>query len=233
MFPDVSTDNNEMFNIFLITRVYSSTFSSVIYGQRDLSNPHGQTQTTNFITSMLCMGLYPSIKLPSRITTNSATLIHNIFTNVTEGKWNGGLILTDTSGHLSVFVTLQSNNKNPKDTESEGLETKHFRRPWTESAIDSLREDLINQDWSNIYADDVDESYDKHCPLVANLDKNKYKDKLWLTKGIQNAWKKKNSLYRVFPKLRTQEAEEEYKTYINKLTRLWDTEKRIPQQAAG
>lgn len=182
-----------------------------------LLNPHGQTQTTNYITLMLCTGLYPSITLPSRITTNSATLIHNTFTNVTEGKLTGGLILTVTSDHLPVFVTLESNSENPKDTESEGLETKHFRRLSTESAIDSLQEDLINQDWSNIYVDDVDEPYDKHCPLVANLDKNKYMDKLWLTKGIQNAWKKKNSLYRVFLKLRTQEAEEKYKTYRNKL----------------
>lgn len=94
----------------------------------DLLNPHEQTQTTDFITSVLCMGLYPSITLKNGITTNSATLIHNIFTNVTEGKLTGGLILTDTSDHLPVFVTLESNNKNPKDTESKGLETKHFRR---------------------------------------------------------------------------------------------------------
>lgn len=42
----------------------------------------------------------------------------------------------------------------------------------------------------------------------------------WLSKGILNACKKKNNLYRKFIKLRTKEAENCYKVYKNKLTNI-------------
>lgn len=52
----------------------------------DFLNPHNQSQITSFINSVFCMGLYPTITHPSRITVNTATLIDNILTNVTEGN---------------------------------------------------------------------------------------------------------------------------------------------------
>ena len=39
----------------------------------------------------------------------------------------------------------------------------------------------------------------------------------WITKGIVNACKKKNSLYKAFLRVRTKEAENKYKKYKNKL----------------
>lgn len=52
----------------------------------DLLNPLNQNTTTEFINAMYSMSLYPSIICPSRITTHSATLIDNIFTNVIDKK---------------------------------------------------------------------------------------------------------------------------------------------------
>lgn len=69
----------------------------------DLLNPQW-TKTINFIYSMFCMGLYPSITHPSVITVNTATLIDNIFTNVTEGNVTGGLLINDVSDHLHFFL---------------------------------------------------------------------------------------------------------------------------------
>ena len=59
--------------------------------------------------------------------------------------------------------------------------------------------------------------YDKHCPLTARKI-NKYKDKPWITKGLEKACKKKNILYKQFLTSCTKEAESKYKKYKNKLT---------------
>ena len=58
-----------------------------------------------FIDLMHSFGLYPLIRRPSRITTTSATLIHNIFTNELENNVGSGLLLNDTTDHLPIFVT--------------------------------------------------------------------------------------------------------------------------------
>ncbi len=41
-------------------------------------------KTTDFINNMFSLGLYPLILKPSRITKDSATLIDNIFINITK-----------------------------------------------------------------------------------------------------------------------------------------------------
>ena len=45
----------------------------------DILNPHGHSKTNNFIDTMYSNNLFPVITKPSRITTETATLIDNIF----------------------------------------------------------------------------------------------------------------------------------------------------------
>lgn len=47
-----------------------------------------------------------------------------------------------------------------------------------------------------------------------------HKSNPWLTKGLRNVCKKKNLLYRNFITQRTEEAEDKYKRYKNKLTNI-------------
>ena len=56
--------------------------------------------------------------------------------------------------------------------------------------------------------------------------KFKYSDSPWITKGLQNACKKKNTLYKEFIKLRTKDAENKYKKYKNKLTNIMRISKK-------
>lgn len=59
--------------------------------------------------------------------------------------------------------------------------------------------------------------YDKNCPIIQHRRKRKYIDKPWITKGLQNACKKKNTLYREFIKQRTRDAENKYKNKLNNI----------------
>ena len=89
----------------------------------------------------------------------------------------------------------------------------------------------MRQDWNKVYVKGANEAYEsfleivaelyeKNCPLVKKIVKPKYAEKPWITKGISKACKKKNSLYKEFLKKRTTEAEQKYKTYKNKLTKI-------------
>ena len=51
----------------------------------------------------------------------------------------------------------------------------------------------------------------KKFPVRKDRRKNRHKNKPWISKGLHNACKKKNTLYREFVKHRTKEAENKYK----------------------
>ena len=121
----------------------------------DLLNPHNQSQITSFINSVFCMGLYPTITHPSRITVNTATLIDNILTNVTEGNLTGGLLISDVSDHLPVFAAFESSAERNYQKE-----TRNLTRKITNVNIENLRKDLWQQNWTEIYVDDIDKSYE-------------------------------------------------------------------------
>jgi len=73
----------------------------------DLLNPGGHKKTTEFINAFYNRSLFPVIAKPTRITTVSATLIDNIFSNDV-GKIDGGILITDISDHLPVFACFQN-----------------------------------------------------------------------------------------------------------------------------
>lgn len=55
--------------------------------------------------------------------------------------------------------------------------------------------------------------YNKTCPVVHYSRKIKYAECPWISRGLQNACKKKNALYKVYIKEKTKDAENTYKKY--------------------
>ena len=70
----------------------------------DLLNQRVFKGISEFINIMYSNHLCPLIDKPSRITTETATLIDHIFTNRIEDKVVGGLFIRDVSDHLPVFA---------------------------------------------------------------------------------------------------------------------------------
>ncbi len=56
--------------------------------------------------------------------------------------------------------------------------------------------------------------------------KHQCSNKPWITKGIEDACKKKNNLYKRFIKHRTKDAKIKYKSYKNKLVNIIRTRKK-------
>lgn len=114
-------------------------------------------KTTEFVNVMFSLSFYLLIVKPSRITEDSATLIDNIFINVTEGKIISGPVVTDASDHLPVFAVLEVNNKLKLRTNSQ---TNNLVRIKSPEAIMALKAELMNHDWQEVYVEDTNESYD-------------------------------------------------------------------------
>ena len=70
----------------------------------DLLKLETHTGTKRFLECMHGQGLYPLIVRPNRITINSCTLIDNTFTSQINYSADSGLLITDISDHLPIFV---------------------------------------------------------------------------------------------------------------------------------
>ena len=59
----------------------------------------------DYFENMLSYGMLPSIVLPTRVAEHSATLIDNIFTNVSQNDIHtSGIFVTDISDHFPIFI---------------------------------------------------------------------------------------------------------------------------------
>lgn len=184
----------------------------------DLLNPNKHRVTDDFINTIYSMSLFPKISRPTRITSHCATLIDNIFTNDILNSTISGLLITDISDHLPIYRLYNYNHKHAK------REHKIYRRIRTEDSLTAFQNDLMTQNWDTIYRNNsINEAYEEFqekCNKLYDTEikhKQKYGEHSWITKGLQNACKKKNTLYREFIRLRTTDVENKYKKYRNKL----------------
>ena len=71
----------------------------------NILNSQSHQPTNEFINLMLSNSMYPLISKPTRITSSTATLIDNIFTNNLElhVSRSSGILYTDLSDHLPIF----------------------------------------------------------------------------------------------------------------------------------
>lgn len=200
----------------------------------DLLKSNEHAKTAEFVNTMFSLSFHPVITKPSRITLESVTLIDNICINVIDGEIEGGLLVTDISDHLPVFVVLEMNNKLALSKSKQNPSLVRIKSP---ESIMALKKELINYDWQRVYVEDVNDSYNAfldifltlyntHCPVKEfrrNITKNR---KPWVTKGLEKACTKKNRLYREFLKHRTKDKEDKYKIYKNRLTSIMRSHKK-------
>ena len=67
---------------------------------------------------MYSIGLYPLVDRPTRISNHSFSLIDNIFTNVTNNNVTSGILVSDITDHLPIFVFCTHPNPNRVDRKS-------------------------------------------------------------------------------------------------------------------
>ena len=118
---------------------------------------------------MLLYSCYPHISKPTRIDSVSETLIDNIFSNVIHAEHLNGILYSDISDHLPIFVICYN-------VISEKTRKNIFvkKRKETEQTIDSLISDLSKEQWREIFSvEDANLSYQNFLhKLSFYIDKN-------------------------------------------------------------
>ena len=71
--------------------------------------------TKSFLDTMYSIGFYPLIDRQTRISSHSFSLIDNVFTNVTNHKVTSGILVSDITDHLPIFVFCTYPNPNRAD----------------------------------------------------------------------------------------------------------------------
>ena len=69
----------------------------------DLMKHHKHDKTSEFLDVMFSRAFFPLISRPTRITSNTASLIDNTFTNDVRNCAVSGLLFTDISDHFPIF----------------------------------------------------------------------------------------------------------------------------------
>lgn len=174
----------------------------------DLLNPKKHPVTEDFIDTMHSMGLHPKITKLSGITSHCATLIDTIFTNIMENNKESGLLYNDIIDHLPVFIVYHCTYWKPTYQNH-----YKYKRERMEENINAFKYKLLKQNWKEVFEEekDIDEAYnvflkifislsDKNCPVKQFSDREKQINSPWITKRLQNACKKKNTLYWQFLK---------------------------------
>ena len=86
------------------------------------------------------------INRPTRVTTSSATLIDNIFTNcVFDTSLKNGIIKTSISDHFAIFAAIKLSNEN---TRNQKIKVK--KRFFSDKNKESFKQDLQKINWEEL-----------------------------------------------------------------------------------
>ena len=192
----------------------------------DLLNCESHQYTKDFLDLLYSNSFVPLINRPTRITSTTATLIDNIFTNNHQdiALSKQGIIPCHISDHFPIFHVDKISVTKNKDKK------RNIRMINSSNKQNFIRK-INENDWSDIYqSTDTQSAYSKfsHCftkiynesfPIRAVS--TTYHNKLpWLTDGLRESIKHKNKLYRISLRRPYLQYKLEYKRYHNKLNHL-------------
>lgn len=232
--PDQRVDEFIKCNEALMMKVSRENKVCYLMGDYNLNllNYENHQFTSEFLDIMYSCMFVPLISRPTRITSNTATLIDNIFSNNLENHAFSGLFFTDISDHLPVFtVTLE-------EVERVNANSYYFVRDKNNSNIDKFHECLRNVVWSDIpeyndpryaysvFLDKFTNIYNSCFPLKKITNSKNKPRKPWLSKGLLMSIKRKSKLYHRYVNNPSVPNEITYKRFKNKLNHLLRIAKR-------
>ncbi|XP_065683652.1 uncharacterized protein LOC136096398 [Hydra vulgaris] len=178
----------------------------------------------NFYDEIFETGSVSLINKPTRVTTNSATLIDNIITSdIFNNDLKVGILRTDISDHFPIFLKLDNTNSEKTLTAQRVIR----KRIYNEANLNLFKNQLSLLHWNNINfndnANNIYESffktffsvYDANFPIIENKITTKSLNTPWITKGFKKSSKIKQKLYINFLKTKTPKNEKIYKDYKN------------------
>ena len=169
----------------------------------------------------------------TRITSNSCSLIDQIFCNNLSASGTSGVILSDVSDHLPVFVNVNLGNSSRKPATV-------FKRFFSPNNIALFKRRLSEISWVSVLeVNDISPAYtnfvniwnvlfDQTFPLKrVSINKNKFPINEYFTKGLLISRATKIDLYKKFLHDRNDFNETKYKSYRNCFNRCIRLAKKV------
>ena len=125
-------------------------------------------EVADFLDTMYSKLLLPNISSPTRITSTSATLIDNNFTNDYDNTFRSGNLVTTLSDHLAQILIVQIQNA------TRYKESKKVYRDFQENLRnkDVFSRDLQNTYWNTelqLSSENINVSIEKRISKINNL----------------------------------------------------------------
>ena len=234
--PTMSIDEfNIDFLCLLLDKVSAENRTVILLGDYniDLLKTEINPKYSNFLDIMGSHLLLPSILLPTRITTNSKTLIDNIFVSASHHESVAGNIVCNISDHFPQFILINHAKKNPSS------HTPLFKPNWSSFNKENFILDYSDIDWKKTLqpvVGDVNDSFevfyshmsnllDRHVPMIKLTKKQiKTRCKPWITAGIIKSINKRDLLLKQYIKSESPSRKtllyNQYKKYRNLLVSL-------------
>ena len=206
----------------------------------DLLNYDQHSLTNEFLDSLSSHMILPHILQPIRTRNNSKTLIDNIYSKVITPNNISGNITVTISDHLPNFFFVSDIFSNPPS-----IKLNTFERDWSKFDQKNFILDYLSVDWENLIKSNcgnVDQSFVSFltkfnsildlCSLLKKISKQKlkFRNKPWITLGLQKSISIKNHLLTKYIKLRDvtlkNEVQIKYNQYRNLLSTLIKESKR-------
>ena len=149
----------------------------------------------------------PCIIQPTRVTSNSKTIIHNIFSNIISNNIISGNLTATISDHIPQFLIAPEIFRNSPSNKS-----NHFERDWSNFNQENFILDYFSVNWRdiNLQKNDVNNSLQSffdstndllkiHSPYKkVKKYKLKFKGKPWISSGLQKSISIKNTIFKKY-----------------------------------
>ena len=150
----------------------------------------------------------PYIIQPTRVTSNSKTIIDYIFSNIISTDIISGNLTAAISIHLPQFLIAPEIFRNSPSSKS-----NYFQRGWSNFNQKNFILDYFSVNWKNIinlekndvnhslqsFFDSVNDLFKIHGPSKkVKKYKLKFREKPWISSGIQKSVSMKNSIFKKY-----------------------------------
>ena len=134
----------------ILSRIFKDNKQCYVMGDfnLDLLQYNHHTPTQEFFDTLFSHAFIPLISNPTRLTSYSATLIDNIFTNNLSQNILNGIVLNDLSHHLLVFAYFSG-----KTLTRDG-ENKVFINKITNENLRKFNQNVSNTNWASFLDED-------------------------------------------------------------------------------
>ena len=182
------------------------------------------TDTNNLVSSMVSHYLLPYILHPTRVTDHSATVIENIFSNVSDFETVSGNIFNQIADHYSQFLIITKLQVDYKSSTFYQYNYSNFKQDKFIQDVSKLNWDKLNdasihvEEKFEIFYDELSSCVSRHAPLTKVSRKTlAFKAKPWVSMRIQNMMLKRDRYLRKFNRSGGRDMEYLYKKFRNKL----------------